>query len=95
MGFPSIQQSSGTVDASYLPLTQDALGPAVGSIVGFCSFAIVTIGMLPDTSFISTGCTASMAASAARPAHCCGVRCSSPESSQLHGPQRLGVHSQG
>ena len=52
MGFPSVQQSSETVAASYLPSTHDALGPAVGSIVGFCSFAIVTIGMLLISSVL-------------------------------------------
>lgn len=92
MGFPSVQPSSATVAASYLPLTNDVLGPAVGSIVGFCSFAALTIGLLPDPDLISPGCTAS---TAMRTAHHCGVRCSSPETSQLHGPQRLGVHSQG
>ena len=85
MGFPSVQQSSATMAASYLPLTNDVLGPAVGSIVGFCSFAALTIGMLPDSTLISPGCTASTAMGTA---HHCGVRCSSPESSQLHGPRK-------
>ena len=64
MGFPSLQQSSATVAASYLPLTNDVLGPAIGSIVGFCSFAALTIGVLLDPDLISPGYTASTAASA-------------------------------
>ena len=89
MGFPSVQQSSATVAASYLPLTNDILGPAIGSIVGFCSLAALTIGTLSYPYLISPGCTAS---TAMRAAHLWAVRCSSPESSQLHGWQRLGVH---